>query len=107
MTASRRRRIVVLCLALVAVAMGIAYPFLFPAPAADLPTREKASVLLYGLTYLLALILVLGAMALVAAREIRQVLEQYREERKSAIRGLVQSLARPRRRNSSNGHPLD
>ncbi|MEP0767206.1 MAG: hypothetical protein HRF45_11780 [Fimbriimonadia bacterium] len=104
---SRRRRIIVLCLGLVALAMGVGYPLLFPAPAADLPTREKAMVLLYGLTYLLALILVLGAMALVAAREIRDVLDQYREERKSAIRSLIHSLVRPRRRDGSNGHPLE
>lgn len=104
---NRRRRILVLGLGLVALVMGLLYPILFPAPAASLPTREKATLLLYGLTYLLALILVLGAMALVAAREIRDVLEQYRQDRKSAIRSLIQSLARTRRRDGSNGHPVE
>ena len=107
MTMNRRRRIVVLCLGLVALAMGVGFPFLFPAPPADVSPREKATLLLYGLSYLLALILVLGAMALVAAREIRDVLEQYREDRKSALRALIESFARTRRRDSSNGHPLE
>jgi len=99
---SRRRRILVLALGFAAIAMFVFYPFVLPPIARSARPPAKAQHLLAGVTYLLVIIVDLGAMALVAAREVRGVFNDYRIQRHKALNDLVAGVSRPR--DSSNGH---
>jgi hypothetical protein len=106
---SRRRRIIVLVLGVVAIAMFVLYPVVLPPIARTAPNHAKAQHLLAAVVYLLAIIIDLGAMALVAAREVRGVFDDYRTQRHEALNQLIASVAKPTdgSRNGHNGKPLE
>jgi hypothetical protein len=105
---SGRRRVLVLVLGLVALALIVLFPFILPPAKASAVPREKARHLLLAVIYLLVIIFDLGAMALVAAREIRGVFDDYRTQRHNVLSELVQGVGRVQPgKNGNDGKPLE
>jgi amino acid transporter len=103
MRGRRWRRALVIILAVAAVSLGVLFPVFFPtlpegATASEVLARACAIVV-----YFVVVLLLLCGVVLVAAREIRVVLEQYREARRSNVRELIMAVGRAMRKSQSNG----
>ncbi len=94
-------------LGVVALGLLAAFPFVLPAPHADASNLEKAQHLKWTVLYLLGLVLDLGAIAIIGARELKSVMDSYRNERRGAVEDLLTGLLSDKKQEKTNGKPLE
>jgi len=88
--------------------MGLLYPAVFPSLPDTASDLMRARHALNGLVYVCVILLDVGAMAIVGAREIRTIIDEYRERRKHNLEQFLEEISKvksPSKR--TNGSPLE